>query len=74
METVLLQLNHAKAYQLIKDLENLNVIKILQKNGKTYAGKTSSKASDFAGSISKETAKAMLADINKNRNTWERGI
>jgi hypothetical protein len=31
METVLLQINN-KAYQLLKDLENLNIVKVLKKS------------------------------------------
>lgn len=30
------------------------------------------KPSDFAGSISKETAQAILTDIQQSRNEWER--
>ena len=32
------------------------------------------KPSDFAGSISQETARIMLADIEESRNEWERDI
>jgi len=31
METVLIQINNNKAYQLLKDLEDLNIVKVLKK-------------------------------------------
>ncbi len=32
------------------------------------------KPSDFAGTLSKETAEALLKHINQSRNEWERDI
>lgn len=32
MKAVLLQINDIKAYQLIKDLENLSIVKVFKKN------------------------------------------
>ena len=32
MQTVLLQINDEKGYQLLKDLEALNIVKVLKKN------------------------------------------
>ncbi len=45
-----------------KDLQDLESGKITTKN----------KPSDFIGSISKETAKKMILDIEQSRNEWER--
>jgi hypothetical protein len=46
METVLLQINNSKAYKLLEDLEDLKIIKVLnksilpqQKLSEKYAGK-----------------------------------
>ncbi len=46
MKTVLIQINNNKAYKLLKDLEDLNIIKLIeqrilpkQKLSKKYAGK-----------------------------------
>lgn len=46
METVLVQINNKKAYKLLEDLEDLNIIKVLNKNiepkqklSEKYAGK-----------------------------------
>ena len=32
METVLVQINNSKAYKLLKDLEDLHILKVLQKS------------------------------------------
>jgi hypothetical protein len=48
---------------------------VLKKNSdiENASGKTiTRKPSDFAGSISKEVAEAMLTDIQQSRNEWER--
>jgi len=50
METVLLQINNNKAYQLLKDLEDLNIVKVLKKSVLTDKKKS---AHDFIGLISK---------------------
>ncbi|MFN0289865.1 hypothetical protein [Pedobacter helvus] len=49
METVLLQINNSKAYKLLKDLEDLNIIKVLKKN---KASSKKASAHDFLGAIS----------------------
>lgn len=53
MKTVLVQINNNKAYKLLKDLEDLNILKVLeqsslpkQKLSKKYAGKLSSSIAD----------------------------
>jgi hypothetical protein len=50
METVLLQINNNKAYQLLKDLEDLNIVKVLKKSVSIDKKKS---AHDFLGLISK---------------------
>jgi hypothetical protein len=50
METVLLQINNNKAYQLLKDLEDLNIVKVLKKSISIDKKKS---AHDFLGLISK---------------------
>lgn len=48
---------------------------VLKKNSDTEktSGKIiSRKPSDFAGSITKETAQAILTDIQQSRNEWEK--
>jgi hypothetical protein len=53
METVLVQINNNKAYKLLKDLEDLQIIKVLenkiqppQKLSEKYAGKLPSELAD----------------------------
>ena len=61
METVLIQINNSKAYKLLEDLEDLNIITLLEKSGKSheklsekYAGKlTSSVAEEFQEYVAK---------------------
>ena len=48
---------------------------VLKKNNdaeKTSGKIVTRKPSDFAGSISKETAQAILTDIEQSRNEWEK--
>jgi len=53
METVLVQINNAKAYRLLEDLEDLDIIKVLKKSNQPqqklsekYAGKLPSVLAD----------------------------
>lgn len=53
MKTVLVQINNNKAYKLLKDLENLNILKVLeqsilpkQKLSEKYAGRLPSDIAD----------------------------
>jgi hypothetical protein len=53
METVLIQINNQKAYRLLEDLEDLNILKVLKKSiqpqqklSEKYAGKLPSKVAD----------------------------
>lgn len=71
METVLIQINDKKAYKLLEDLEDLQVIKVLKKSsndGQSLSGK-------FGGKLSLEVAEDMQEYITKSRKEWEnRGI
>ena len=69
MYTILLQIKNDKAYKLIENLEELNIVKVLKK------GKNPSKLnkalpipSEYAGRISKKTATLMIADLDQSRN------
>ena len=66
METVLLQINDNKAYQLLEDLEALNVIKILDKNIQPKQ-KLSEK---YAGKLSSEVADQLQDYVTRSRNEW----
>ncbi|MEI7979904.1 MAG: hypothetical protein WCI53_13735 [Bacteroidota bacterium] len=69
METILIQLNNNKAYQLLKDLEELNIIKLLrqpledeQTRSKKYSGKLNLSDNEF---------NAFQNHISESRNEWE---
>ncbi len=69
METIVIQLNNNKAYQLLKDLEELNIIKLLrqpledkQTRSKKYSGKLNLSDNEF---------NAFQNHITESRNEWE---
>lgn len=68
METVTIQIKNNKAYKLLKDLEALNVIKILKQNIVTKK-KLSEK---YAGKIPSEIADKLQAYTAKSCDEWER--
>lgn len=68
METVTIEIKSSKAMKLLKDLENLNIIKIHQSEEKP---ETRDKASKYRGSISTATADDLLKHVEKIRNEWE---
>ena len=76
MDTILLQIKNDKAYQLIENLEALNIVKVLKKgkNTSSNANKATPKPSEYAGRISKKTATLMIADLDQSRNEWERSF
>ena len=76
MDTILLQINNDKAYKLIENLEDLNIVKVLEKGGKVISSRKKRvlKPSEFQGAISKKTANLIISDIEKNREEWERNI
>ncbi len=65
METVLLQINNSKAYQLLENLEALNIVKVLKRTNKAVIEERSS-AHDFLGLISKEDIALMEAAIQQD--------
>lgn len=67
METVLIQINDKKAYKLLEDLEDLQVIKVLKKSN--YDSQSLSER--FAGKLSPEVAEDMQEYITRSRKEWE---
>lgn len=67
METVLIQINDKKAYKLLEDLEDLQVIKVLKKSN--YEGQSLSER--FGGKLSSEVAEDMQEYISRSRKEWE---
>jgi len=67
METVLLQIKNIKAYSLLEDLEDLNIITVLEK--KTLLNqKLSEKYKDV---FTKEDAASFNTHTEKSRKEWD---
>ena len=66
METVLVQINNSKAYRLLQDLEDLNILKVINKNVKP-----SQKLSDkYAGKLPSDVADELQNYVTKSRQEW----
>ena len=70
MDTMLIEVNSSKGMRLLKDLEDLKIIRVLEmkSNGK----KTMSEK--YEGKISKKTANALQKQIAESRKEWERNF
>jgi hypothetical protein len=66
METVLIQINSNKAYKLLEDLEDLNIIKVLKKSIQPQQ-KLSEK---YAGKLPSDIADEIQNFVNESRNEW----
>ncbi len=70
MTQLTIQVSSARALQLIRDLEALELIKIV--HGEESPGKKMSEL--LRNSISEEEAEDLQAQLEKIRKEWERGI
>jgi len=70
METVLLQINNEKAYQLLKNLEDLKIVKMLKKS-KSEKVNLSDR---FAGSLKLSETKynEFQESLTESRNEWNK--
>ena len=68
METVLVQINNAKAYRLLEDLEDLNLIKVLKKSIKS-GEKLSEK---YAGKLPSDITNELQNYVGQSRNEWSK--
>jgi len=66
METVLVQINNNKAYRLLEDLEDLHLIKVLEKNIQPKQ-KLSEK---YAGKLPADIADELQNYVTQGRNEW----
>lgn len=66
METVLVQINNSKAYRLLADLEDLQLIKVLKKTNQSNP-KLSEK---YAGKLPDEVASALQNFVSQSRKEW----
>lgn len=70
MQIITVELINEDALNLLQQLEQLNILRLLS-NKKQPRIQTKRK---WAGSISKETANKMLQYVEQGRNEWERNI
>jgi hypothetical protein len=66
METVLVQINNNKAYKLLEDLEDLNILKVLKKSILPQQ-KLSEK---YAGKLPADIADELQTFVTQSRNEW----
>jgi hypothetical protein len=66
METVLIQINNSKAYRLLEDLEDLQIIRVLKKSIQQDQ-KLSEK---YAGKLPSDVADELQVYITQSRNEW----
>ena len=67
MDTMLIQLTHQKAAGLLRELEELHLIKVLKEN---ISG-TKKLSEKYKGIISKEEAAKLDEHIRQMRNEWD---
>jgi hypothetical protein len=68
MQTIVIELINKKAMQILRDLEELKLIRLHQ--GKSKEADKSIKPSQLRGSISKKTTKQLLEHIEQSRSEW----
>ncbi|RYZ84596.1 MAG: hypothetical protein EOP06_17790 [Proteobacteria bacterium] len=68
METLLIEVRDQKGMALLRDLEALQIIRVIDQKQSTKP-----KAADrFAGKLSAETAELLDKHIQQSRNEWDR--
>ncbi len=70
METVLIRIDNKKAYRFLEDLEDLQIIKVLQKKTETNE-KLSEK---YAGKLPSDIADDLQKYVTESRNEWNNRI
>ena len=68
METLTIELRHQKAFDLLHDLEVMDIIKVLHRSHNP----TQKLSERFAGKLSDKTAVALQNHISESRNTWDK--
>ncbi|MBK6642008.1 MAG: hypothetical protein IPG39_12680 [Bacteroidetes bacterium] len=66
METVLVQIQNNKAYRILEDLEDLQIIKVLKKSAMPQE-KLSEK---YAGKLPAEVAEDLQNYVSQSRKEW----
>ena len=66
METVLVQINNSKAYKLLEEMEDLNIIKVLKKSIQSQQ-KLSEK---YSGKLPSTVADDLQKYVSQSRDEW----
>jgi hypothetical protein len=66
METVLIEIKSSKAYRLLEDLEDLQILKVLRKS----AGTTQKLSEKYAGKLPKDIADQLQEYVEESRKQW----
>lgn len=67
METMWIELTHEKAPDLIRDLEAMDIIRVLQRQPQP----TGNLSDRFAGKLSAHTTEALQRHVIESRNEWD---
>jgi hypothetical protein len=70
MKTVLIQINNEKAYKLLEDLEDLQLITVIRKNSPA-SPKLSEK---YAGKLPPDVAESLQNFVTQTRDEWSKRI
>jgi hypothetical protein len=68
MDTMLIQLTNQKAFKLLRQLEELNLIKVLKEN----FGEGQNLSKKYAGKLPVEVARDMQKYVSQSRGEWEK--
>jgi ribosomal protein L12E/L44/L45/RPP1/RPP2 len=66
METLVIQINNSKAYKLLADLEDLNILKVLKRSKQQPL----SLSEKYAGKLSAATAESLQDYVKQSREEW----
>ena len=72
METVLIELTNQRAIALLRELEELNILKILKQTKLPKAVKSQNLADRFAGKLDAANAASFHQQLKESRQEWER--
>jgi len=66
METVVIQINNSKAYKILADLEDLQILRVIKKSKK----QTISLSEKYAGKLTSKTSDALQDYVKQSREEW----
>lgn len=66
METLLIQVNNEKARQLLRDLEDLSLIKVIETSGQPKANLSDK----YAGKLPADVAEKLHNHVSEGRKDW----